>query len=470
MNRFTKSMTAMIGVLLMLASCFSGCEKGSGDAGQSGAKETPAVIYSEQELLKMLDEKLADRAFSDIANDYFRECLSLVYRNYDVWQNAYKDLPPVSEYIQTNLIDVIDNISGVRMLDERSKKATKLLERGEAGGFTDLNFRITVIYIDEKNATEHEHLCDLETFLHECAHCANPGVFNQSYYLDNFGIRYWFTEGEATFHSKFILPLPVYHSTTWCIETEDGSRWIEYCKDSGVGYLTYLYMYENLLYLAGYDAMHAVGRTADLSVVKDEIAKRYGADTQQALWDKLMEWYNSYSQNWRSDQSYQLAIELQALFSDCVKQDIHQLDTSDKAQVLKFMDVYRNYKLNILPVARDAQDTPCTDAVFGVGALDDLMIEKIVQADAMRFCDDDAMNRMALRCVLHVDRECLDGPDFHYLPQNIRDTQYGLTISEVDGQPEGRLHLTYSEPDYNAPTRAVITFNAQTILSIALDG
>ncbi|MBR3552522.1 MAG: hypothetical protein IKN72_03930 [Clostridia bacterium] len=481
MKQFTKSLVSWVCILLLLFFCFSACQNNAENettttipqtteapkenntsgpyaripVGEPKVRENPKQLAKEHNmsvqdwLLFRLNEKLSKRNFPELANTFFLDSFSLLYETYESWQIIYKDLPDIADYIQENLIDVIDQIKKIEMIDKDSKEGKRVLEEVDALAFTS-NHSITVLYKDPEIANEKEHTEDLELFLHECAHCSNPQLINQRYYCNNATINDWFVEGEATYHSKFINPLMTEYSACWSIVSEDGTKQIEYKKETGIGYLVNLYAYENLAFLAGYDAMHAVGRYADLYYVLDTIAENYGAELEKQIWNTLCKWYNSYKANYQSDKSFQLAVDLQNLLLECIKQDILALDANNPEQVKKYMEVYRGYKLKIMPQILDEDQKLYTNQYFHVDELDELLIDKIEQSGAMQFSEDSKMNRLALKAVLYADNQWHVRDDniiSAYLPPNIKDTEYTFVPQDEKHNQRMCMYMKGGKPN-----------------------
>lgn len=434
-------------------------------------EEIPSYINAKyEELLEMLNKKLETTNFPKIAKEFFQESLYRIYSNYEGYQKVYKDLPSVQEFIYKNLIKVIDNINEIEMIDIDSERGKALLENGAALAFTDEDFNITLIYKDPKLADEEQHSEDIKRIIHECAHCEMPQVFNPEFFDDDENTRYWWTEAEATFCSEFVNPLTTRKTAMWSIANTNGDKIIEYGKSDGIGYLVDLYAFENSAYLAGYNVAKGVGHDKKISAVREAIAKKYGEQTSQGIWDALAKWYSSYSENWKSDKTYNLAVDLQNKILECIKQDIQNLDINNKEQIKKFMDVYRNYKLKIMPQVFDEGHNLCTNQVFNIDDLDELLINKIVESGAMKFSSNNRINRMALKCMLFANNEMYTGEGIRmtYLPSNITDTEYNFMEYDIDGHHEGYMIMKYKgqEDEFG---RICFIFDENNIINISLN-
>ncbi len=417
-------------------------------------EENGVVKYNE--LLNKMNAELAKKNFSKEANQAFKRVLDKLYKNYPTWQGAYKDLPPVEEYIQNNLIDTIKNINSITIYDAESEIGKKLLEQGQALGQTDSEGNITMIF---KGGTEEND--DIERTFHEIIHCKQIQIlFNQEYFKDNEELRLLMLEGSTTFHQKFVNPLDVKVGGTWTISNEAGTSTLNYNKDNCLGYLVELNAFENLVYLAGYDTMDKVEKgEISLSELKETIAKNYGQDKSNKIWNTMHKWYSAYNENWQSDEAYQAGIELQNLYLECVEQDINKLKPN---QVKQFMDVYRNYKLKNLAQIENSNGENITNQVFDIDKLDDLMVEKVMEANEIYFTPNKEMNKMAIKSVLYASNKAYyDTSGIYedvYLPTTIKGTNYKYAGN-------GNLIITYTDK-YGETINVGITFDENSIKEI----
>ena len=307
----------------------------------------------------------------------------------------------------------------------------------------------------------------LELLLHEFAHCETPNVFNPAPYEQKETTRYWFTEAEATFHSKFMFPLSTNQGSAWMVRNESNTRTINYGKTTAVGYMAPLYTYENLVYLAGYDVVKEVGHHDGVSLVRHTIAAKYGVAQERALWEAICYLNDNWDDNWNTDALYESAIRLQNMLLTFIKQDVQALDSSNAKEIQKYMDVYRGYKLKILPSVEDDAYNLYTNEVFEVDALDELLVDKIEEAHLYSFSNNKKLNRMAIKSILYADNHFHGEPFGNYLPTNINGTEYSYEEYRAGGELRGRLKAVYpydTESDFLIDM--FFEFNETELLSI----
>lgn len=430
----------------------------------------PAILLKEpktkkEKLRYELEEELVKKDFPEEAKTFIRECFKQLYKYYPTWRFMYKDLPSREEYIRDNLINVIPNIPEIEMVKAGTARANDLTD--VASAFTEQDFRVRVVYEDPTVATEEQHLSDLELLLHEFAHCETPNVFNPLPYEQSEELRQWFTEGEATFHSKFMFPLTSNQDSAWMIRNESNTRTINYGKTTGVGYMFNLYSYENLVYLAGYDTVKQVGHHDGVSLVRHTITQKYGKEEEQAFWELLCYINDSWDEAWNTDALYESAVQLQNMLLDFIKQDIRALDPNNPEEIQKYMDVYRGYKLKIMPSVGDDEYNLYTNEVFEVDETDELLIDKIEEAHLYSFSKNRKLNRMAIKSILYADNETHGEPFGDYLPTNICGTQYSYEEYRAKGESRGRLKAVYPyEADSDFSIDMYFEFNETELLSI----
>ena len=125
---------------------------------------TSTLTYSD--LVNKLNEELAKKNFSKEANDSIREILDKLYKNYPQWQGVYRDLPNVSSYIESNLINAIKNIPEIEIIKADSEEGRIFIDAGEPLGTTgNETNNIRMIYLGGE-----EHDKDLERLYHEIHH------------------------------------------------------------------------------------------------------------------------------------------------------------------------------------------------------------------------------------------------------------------------------------------------------------
>jgi len=425
------------------------------------------------QLVTNLNAELDKKDFSEEAREFFKDTLDKLYKNYPEWQKTYKDMPSREQYIQINLIDVVEKISKVNLYEENSEEAKELDRQGEALGFTTSDFEITLVYKDPDNAEEFQHNNDIERFFHEVTHCNQKNiVFNYEFFADDENKMELFTEGGATFHMKFVNELTPEQQGTWSISDGKGNNTIDYNKDNCSGYLVHLNAYENLVYFAGYDAVYAVEQGQDYSTIEKSIANKYGEEKAKNIVTTMEKWFSEYTDNWQSDKTYNLSIKLQNLYLDCIKEDIKNLDTGNKEQIKDYMEIYRNYKMKNLPQIIDSEGKNHTNEIFKIDTIDNMLIDKIVESDAMgKFSSNQKLNRMAIKSLLFASNEAYyekDGIyDTIYLPYSLEDTEY--EYSENNKKTKGKLTLKYkNRGELNDSEVALdIVFDENGIMQIA---
>lgn len=421
------------------------------------------------QLLSKLDEELAKKDFPELANDLIRESMYSIYSNYDKYKMMYKDMPDLETYIQTNLINVIaKKLKGINMIDMDSPEGQDLMDFAPA--WVDSDYIMTILYKDPKKATEEDKNELIQLFLHEDEHASNEYNFDEVVFDNDDDIRDLIMEGKSTFHQIFGTPLATKQEASWCISNSKGDISIEYGLNTGVGNAIQLYAYQNLVNLLGYEIMEKVGDTEGVSLVKEELAKKYGEETSQKLWKDLGRWYKSYLENWQSDKTCKLAIELQNDFLKCIMQDISSLSINNKQQVRDFVERYRYYKLKAMPQVFDSNLRLCTNELFDIDLLDDMLIDKIEKSGALdKFSSNQKLNKMALKCMLYAsNKPYIEGTRIAYLPSNIQDTDYYFMEYDIDGKKEGYMVVVYQGEE--GETRIRFTMDEKQIINSNIGG
>ncbi len=333
------------------------------------------------ELFKQLNKELNKKSFSEEVNELFVDTFKRLYNNYHTWQNGYKDLPNSSEYIKSNLIDVIKNIEKINYYEKGTKKGDEMEEQGNALAWTtfDENDKLVVTIIAAKpdKADEDERNRDIERFYHEIAHCkqANTMIYSSNYFQKNEKTKNLYLEGAATFHMKFTNPLTEDIGGIWSVENKKGDLIINYNKDTGLGYLVDLNAYEKLVYLVGYNTMDKVEKgEAPLSIVEKTIAEKYGKKQASEFLQTMEEWYAEYNKSYKSDKVCNLSIELENEFLEFVKQDINSSKNKDKIEEKK--RVWSHYKKRNLPEVTDGEEKNITNKIFNVKLVDNALKSK----------------------------------------------------------------------------------------------
>ena len=199
-----------------------------------------------------------------------------------------------------------------------------------------------------------------------------------------------------------------------------------------------------------------------LSELKETIAQNYGQEKANKIWNTIHKWYSAYNENWKSDETYNAAVDLQELYFDCIKQDIGDLKTKD--QVKKFMDIWRGYKLKVLPQIEDSDGKNITNEFFEeIDEIDNVLTDKIIGTNTMYFTPDEKMNRAAIKYgVLSASNKgYFDSDGIYedvYLPPTIEGTNYRY-------KGNGKSIITY-ENRYGETVNIEITFDENGIKEI----
>lgn len=417
--------------------------------------------------LKKIDQALEKKDFPKIAKKLIREGFYQIYKNYYEWHAVYKDLPSIQEYTKETLIRSIKNTKRIKAIREDSKLGKKLLKNGSALGFTSCDGEITLIYKNPKTASAEDHMLDLEHLFHELKHCKDRKFFKKlGYNVDEYGIELAIFEGGATFHMKFINPLSANNTTYKFLETKNGRKSINYGKDTGSGYMFDLYVYENLVYLAGYDTVESVGLGQSTNVIKKAISKKNGKDKAKAIWNGLLHLRNCFlNDEYQSDEVFEFAVNLQKVINECIRKDIKELNVNRKTDVKRFMEVYRNYKLKIMPRVLFDSFQNHTRKCFDIGTLDDLMVGKIMKSKAVdRISQNRELNKMALKAMLFADNDFIKGDSIVYYPSSI----YGTTYKYREEAKIGYLYMQYIDPK-GENVVIFIKFNKEKLLKTKCD-
>lgn len=338
---------------------------------------TKKVVPTEYDrLLSKLKKELNKKTFDEEVNKLFYDTFEQLYQNYPTWQHGYRDLPSREKYITENLINTIAKIYNVEFYEEGSKEANELEEEGYASAWTSAydngNIYIAIIAEKSNEAGKETRNRDIECFYHEISHCKQQDSFDG---YDEF--IYLFNEGGATFHMKFTYPFSLDVGGSWFIEF-NGTE-INYTKNNGFGYLSYMNMYEKLVYLGGYELIDRIEKCeVPFSDLKKTITEKYGQEQTDVFFKTLLEWLVEYDERSRGEKIYNLSIELENQFLDFIKQDIEALKTKEEAE--KYKPVYEFYINRNLPQIEDTNTQPPKDLtreIFDIETLDKMLEEKI---------------------------------------------------------------------------------------------
>lgn len=348
-------------------------------------KEVEQIENVDKEYNKLFEElnnELSKKDFSEEVNQLFIDTFERLYQNYPTWQKEYEDLPAREDYIKSNLINIIKNIDKVNFYKEGSKEAIELDEEGYSSAWTtfdeDRNLKIGFIAKEADKADEEERNRDIECFYHEIIHCKQEYLMDyvNDYFYGNEEVEQLYLEGGATFHMKFTNPFSLDIGGMWSIENEKGSLVIEYNKDNCSGYLVDLNAYEKLVYLVGYNTMDKVEKgELPISIVEETITKRYGKEQASKFLQTMKEWYIEYNNSYKGEEIYNLAIEFENVFLECVKQDIDLLET--ESEIKEYKKVWEYYKAKNLPqVTEEETRKNITNETFNINSIDNMLNKK----------------------------------------------------------------------------------------------
>ena len=223
-----------------------------------------------------------------------------------------------------------------------------------------------------------------------------------------------------------------------------------------LGYLLHLYLYETLVYLAGYRTVEDVSMGSPVMEIKNAIAKKYGSKTAERIWNDILTMHHYYEDDVEGVDLYAFAIQLQKEVLKCVKKDIKRLNVNKPGRVKAYMEIYRFYKLKVMPKIYEDTYTDVTTSVFDTEPLDDLLIDKIVASGAMpQLMEDPALQRSALRALLYVTASSLPGRNRVNVPPTVSATQI-IVSPEEEG---GKMILHYVNEEHRQ-VRVTITFGA----------
>lgn len=416
-----------------------------------------------QSLQKEMDAVIRKKGFSDLAKQFLQEILLNKLKNYNQWRTGYLDMPDAKAYLQENLIDALKNVKSITLVDENSREGKKLAAQGWAPGETDGDLNIFVMYHDPGTALPETHLEDLEKLDHEIKHCKDKKVLSKpKHYKNNFDLRDLLIEGGATFHQKFVGPLSAVQGGAWAIGDCSGTKQIAYEKNNCYGYLLHLYLYETLVYLAGYRVVEDVGMGQPVMSIKKEIAQRYGAKAANRIWNGMLDLHRYFEEDVEDVDIFRFAVNLHKQILKCMQKDIERLNVKKPAQVRRYLEVYRYYKLKVMPKVYQHQYTDITDTVFDTAALDKLLIDKIIASRALpQLLPEQALNRAALLSMLYCTAMPLPGDTYYYVPPTISNTTFAASTT----QKGGKLVMKYKDEN-NETVRVIFLFDQDGIQKV----
>ena len=425
---------------------------------QASRKMTfPKATY--RKIYKELNAAMKGRGFSDTVKTFLREILYYKCKFYCQWSTVYPDLPDLESYLRENFLGALKNANTIRAYDEKSGVGRILQAQDDAAGITDADFNIRFYYANPDRITPAEHLADLEVLDHELKHCKDKQVtFDLRPFENSADLSDIMIEGGATFHEQLVGPVSANQDYVECIANRRRTRQLGYGKSTAAGYFMYLYLYSNLVYLAGYRVVEDVSLGKPIAAVKNALAKKYGRDAADQIWAGEKKLKRLFDAARSSTDPYRYALKLQDLFFQCIKKDIKRLSTDDPKAVGRYLESYRFYKLSIMPQLYDMDYDVYTGEVFDTLPLDRLLIKRIVASGALpAFSADEALNRMALTCLLYTD---IENYGSRRAPCYVAPTLAGTKLKVATADGAGRILMQY--PDgFGNTVRLTFDFTAK---------
>lgn len=334
-------------------------------------------------LIEEMYTELDKKQFVYEVNMLFKETFDYVYKYYSGWEKGYRDFPTRAEFIRSNLINVIKDISEIEYIEVGSEKADKMYEEGMTSAWVEVgeNSELKIVIIAEKFGTEYKinRNHDIECFLHELGHCKAKNLYyNYDVYYNGYpDFVDIMDEGMATFTQKFASSAEEDFHGYWSISNSERKYNIEYKKNNCIGSLINMNACEKLVYLVGYKTVEKVEKAEQpFSIIPDAIAEKYGEQRASKFISTVKDWYVAYNGNWCSDETYNLAIELEKQFLDFIKTDIEALKTKKEAKAYKpVYDLYINRNLPEV-VVNETYENISFD-VFDIGELDMMLDAKL---------------------------------------------------------------------------------------------
>lgn len=416
----------------------------------------PKAIY--KTIRSELNAELKTRAFQPIVNTFLREILYYLCKYYSQWSTVYPDLPDLESYLRENFLGALKNVRTLRGYDENSRTGRILQAQDDAAGITDSDFNVRFYYVDPSTISAAEHQVDLEVLYHELTHCKDKKVtFRLKPFEGNADLSDIFIEGGATFHEQFVYPVTACQDYAELIANRRETRQLGYGKSTGAGYFLYLYLYNNLVYFAGYRPMENVSLGEPIAEVKNAMARKYGRTMTNKLWVGVKKLKALFEARRPSTDPYRYALKLQTLFFTCIKKDLKTLDAADPAAVMRYTEAYRFYKLRIMPQLYDMDFNVKTEEVFDTAPYDALLIEKIIASGALPALSfDEALNEAALVCILFTGIDDFGvGYDICYVAPTVAFSKIKVTTKGENG----RLQMAYAD-GFGETVRITMHFTA----------
>ena len=406
-------------------------------------------IKTKDGLKKLLIDKINNQQFDNKVQDFIIDIFDILYLNYPIWQQGYKDLPDVNTFILENLIMVIPNIKTINLYLDGTDEAKEVEKIGAGYTTKDENdeLYISLVYDDFKKKDDNKHLLNLEALFHEIIHCKQ--LMHEETYASNDSVRTMLLEGGATFNARFVSK---YDSNTNIISitcNKDISTCFEHSKETGNGatYLRYMYAYDMLNYIVGYDNINKLEKgIIDVNYLSNLLIQK----VDNNLLSLMANWCTV---DMNDDNDFISLIKIEEIFLNEIKKDIENLNSFDN--VRKYIDIYRHIKIKTLPkMGKEEVNTHAKedffDEKFNIKELDELFEEKIINYNVLnKFSNDSQLNKMAIKSIIkanHYNYYTYDGV-YESLPlsYHLDKTMYYY----FEKNKEGHLILKYNNPFYS---------------------
>ena len=304
---------------------------------------------SYNQLLQELNQVISSKNFTSEAKKIIIETFDGIYKNYDTWGNLYKDLPSKEEYIKDKLINSLNYVNEINVYKEDSKEAEKILEENGYNTFTTYDNKIIITVSEDET--------NLEKFMHEMTHIEqnkeeNASKDKQNYFYKGQDLSSLFREGEATFNQVFTSKMSNTKEQFVSRENQKGEI-IYYAKAVECGYSDYLYVYNNLVNLVGYENISKVKGKNIFGQIEYLLGEKYGREGAKEILDGIAKWEKTRPTGFdtKSNEAYDSAIELQNIFDKYIIKDISNLKTEN--EIREYKKMYEQYKLIVLPQVID---------------------------------------------------------------------------------------------------------------------
>ena len=433
-------------------------------------------IYTKEELKEFLTNKINEKHFNDISRSFLMDILEKLYDNYPKWKKGYKDLPDISLFIIDNLINPLDNLETLNLISENDEKANEIYEVGRGYTETDENDKLHVYYVysDYKNINDKSHMEDLEGLFHEIIHVKQLGndiKLNRDYITDKSELLHKvFFEGGATYYSRFIAEYDSMNTAGYGYCKSDKSVCFLYEKETGMGahYIAYMYAYEKMSYILGYDTMNnfELGQISE-----DELDKLLRKNTGK---DILSIVYLSCNEE-KKDLAINNILSFETILHEEMKKDINNLNSYE--EVRKYIDIYRHLKIKSFPnigykeSLYNIKDDKF-DKFFNLDELDNLLINKIIEFKVIKNISSNVgLNRMALKALLKGHKypyyEYNNIYDSLFLPYHLEKVEFYYTEKNSKGSLVIKYPLKFGMlNDYKDIVYLEFVFNKDKFISI----